>query len=245
MQAMTATCPSCGGSVGVYAPAVSLRVTCQHCASLLGIRGDTLVYADSLAKQILWKGSFPIGSTATIEGVVYTLVGYVFRDTQVTPNTTRGDGAKGYWYEYMLYNPTAGVRWLANVPRRRRNFWWWDGMIFRWYFLEPLSAGAAVPVTSTTVSYKGSTFRRRDWCEARVRGLEGEFDRRVTVGQRSDSIYYMREAEMVAFEQTNGELSWQFGRAVPGKAVERAFDPKTGAENPIALDDVKAARTLE
>src|SRR5689334_14551054 len=128
-----ATCPSCGGPIDVYAAAVSRRVTCQRCESLLEIRGDALVRVDSLEKQLLWKGAFPIGSTATIDGVEYTLVGYVFRATRITSSATR------YWYEYTLYNPGAGVRWLVNAPRRRHSIWWWDGLIFRWYLLEPLS----------------------------------------------------------------------------------------------------------
>lgn len=227
MQATKATCPSCGGPVDVYARAVARRVTCQRCESLLEVRGDALVYVGSLEKQILWKGEFPIGSTATFEGVLYTLVGYVFRDTQLSPNTAGSDGAKRYWYEYMLYDPAAGVRWLVNVPRRRRSIWWWDGLIYRWYFMESLSPGEVIPVTDVTVSYKGSTFRRHDWCEGEVRGLLGELDRRVRFPQRFDSIYYTRSTEMIAFEQTGSEMSWQFGRLVPGSAVKLAFDPRT------------------
>jgi hypothetical protein len=225
--------------VALRAPGVTRRVVCEHCKALLDVTGDAPVVVSSLAKQPLWKDPFPIGATATIDRLPYMLVGCVQREAWLTQNP---DGARRYWSEYVLYNPAAGIRSLVNVPRRRRSFWWWDGLLFRWYFLEPLPSSAVQPLSPKSVSYGGTVFRRHDYCEPTVKALSGEIPESLTVGQRSESTYYTHATELVAFEQTKSAASWYFGRLVPEIAVKLAFDPSIGAENPLVLDGAKAGR---
>jgi hypothetical protein len=238
-EATAARCPSCGGPVDVRAPAVSRRVTCRSCGSLLAVGRDGLAYVDTLEKQLLWKEDFPIGSEATIGGVTYTLVGYMHCDAQTRrPEVTRN------WFEYLLYSPQVGHRRILCVPRSRSSVWWWNAIIHRWVFLEPLPPGdIQFPADRTRageIGYKGSTFRKRDYCRARVRGLLGEFHWNVRVGEHHESAYYTRSTEMLAMEQTGDRISWYLGRTVPKEALNRAFDPQSGAANPVALDEAKA-----
>ena len=99
------SCPNCGGPLELHAPDKSERVTCPNCSSLLDIHQGQLKFFQAL-KPGAFQPSIPLGSVGEFKEGKLTVIGFVTRS--VTFDQTY------YWFEYLLYNPQLGFRWLVQ-----------------------------------------------------------------------------------------------------------------------------------
>ena len=199
-------CPHCGGPLALRVPS-SERTVCPNCDSLLDVQQQgELKYLD-VVKHGKEAPHLPLGSTGKLFDVAYTVVGYMVRS--VTYEKTRYP-----WREYLLYEPRAGFRWLAES----------DG---HFSFGEPVNVADVVRQLEARVSYRGLNYRLFQKGNARVDDVRGEFYWKVKVGDRANSVDYVRAPELLSLEESGdhgaAEIQWTKLTYVPHKQIAQAF----------------------
>lgn len=206
-------CPHCNGPLELRAPDAAQRVTCPSCNSLLDVDRGNLHYLRTLEQTK--EPRFPLGASALFDGVSLTLVGFMVRGCMV-------EGQWYYWEEYLLYAPEVGFRWLVNGEGG-------------WFFVEPVAPGDVEQAGPTKVRYQQKGFQLKESVLAVVDYVRGEFYWKVEVGEQTTTADYVSREETLSMERSEGEVNWSFGRRVDPAALDRAFDPRTGRANPVAL----------
>lgn len=150
------------------------------------------------------KPTIPLGRTGTLEGLTWTVIGYVERSTEI-------EGERFSWQEYLLYEPNAGYRWIVVD----------EGV---WRLCTPVSA-ADVDTRGAPhiVRYKGGTYRVRNDGTARVDYVLGEFYWRVEVGETVRATDFESGNVVVSREAAGAEINWTLGAPVNGRELARAF----------------------
>lgn len=210
VSATQVNCPKCGGPIALRAPDQSLRVTCQNCNSMLDAESGKLSFLSTLKNpevQIL----IPLGSEGTIDGVTYTIIGFMERHAMYA-------GRAYPWSEYLLYEPNTGFRWLVCNDRH-------------WSFVGPVDQPLDLSnMAHSWFWYDGRTFRIYDRGQAFVRHVVGEFYWKVEVGDSARTADFIAPPRMLSFENTAGpqaaEIVASIGRYITAEELETAFDVK-------------------
>jgi Domain of unknown function (DUF4178) len=221
------SCPHCGGPLELRAPDRSERVTCPNCASLLDIEQGQLKFLQAL-KPGMFQPSIPLGSVGDLKEGKLTVIGFVGRS--VTFDQTY------FWFEYLLYNPQIGFRWLVQSDDH-------------WSYVK------SVPPGECSEGFKGATFQGKEFklfqdATATVEYVTGEFYWKVTKGEQARAIDYIRPPEMLSIElstivpqavyqsfnktavswgyqekgkQARGEINCSLGLYLKPEEVEKAF----------------------
>ena len=173
------SCPHCGGPLELRAPDKSERVTCPNCGSLLDIHQGQLKFLQAL-KPGAFQPSIPLGTTGEFKEGKLTVIGFVTRS--VTFDQTY------YWFEYLLYNPQIGFRWLVQSDDQ-------------WSFVK------SVPPGEVSEGFKSATFQGKEFkifqdATATVENVAGEFYWKVSTGEKARAIDYVRPPEMISIELT-------------------------------------------
>ena len=179
-KAVQLSCPKCGGPLELRVPDASERVTCQNCASLLDIQEGKLKFFQAL-KRGRFTPLIPLGATGELSEGKFTVIGFVTRS--VTFDQTY------FWFEYLLYNPAIGFRWLVQSDDH-------------WSFVKP------VPPGEVTEDYKKALYQGKEFyiyqdATATVQYVLGEFYWKVQGGEQSRAIDYIRPPEMLSIELSN------------------------------------------
>lgn len=194
-------CPNCGGAVELRAPDRAMRVVCGYCSTLLDCEGP-LAILETLSAQPKMPADIPLGAKGTFDGITYTLIGRLRRETY-------DDGSVYFWEEYLLYEPAVGFRWLVESNGH-------------WSFVTTLPPGA-VEIGYDKVAYGGRDFRLYDMATAEVAGVWGEMYWRVTVGEKADTADYIAPPAMLSKETTADEVNWSVGLYLTPAQVRAAF----------------------
>jgi hypothetical protein len=128
------------------------------------------------------------------------------------------EGTKYFWEEYLLYNSSAGFRWLTCSDDH-------------WSFVGAISVGDIVdrkPASATrTLTYRGTRFKIFADAQARVDYVLGEFYWKVEVGEKVRAIDYVAAPEMISKEITGegkaAEVNLSHGVYVAPKEIEKTF----------------------
>lgn len=219
-------CPNCNAAIDIRAEG-SQRAVCGHCNALVDLQEVRVL------DQLKQKGSprIPLGKKfKSIEGEL-TLIGFVHRSAQI----------EGDWYpfyEYLLYAPEVGFRWLVES----------DG---HWSYVQPVDI-AAVTQAGSHVTYDGVKFRLFQNSPLRVETVLGEFYWKVTAGETTYGRDYVAPPAMLSCEEANGEQTWSLSTYMKTADVQAAFgteefmgspsgvganqpDPTSGVATPLTL----------
>ena len=233
------SCPKCGGPLELRAPDTAERVTCPNCASLLDVEQGKLKFFQAL-KPGTFKPLIPIGATGEIGEGKFTVIGFVARS--VTFDRTY------FWFEYLLYNPQIGFRWLVQSDNH-------------WSYVKSVPPGEVAQDYNKAI-YKGQPFAIYQDATATVEYVIGEFYWKVARGEQTRAIDYIRPPEMLTIELSNlipksyydataapilwsfvdrhapkkssGEINCSLGMYVTVVGVEKAFGVK-GLPGPFGV----------
>jgi Domain of unknown function (DUF4178) len=203
------SCPHCGGPLELRAPDQSERVTCPNCASLLDIHQGQLKFLEAL-KPGRFTPALPLGATGQLSEGKLTVIGFVARS--VTFDQTY------FWFEYLLYNPQIGFRWLVQSDDH-------------WSYVKSVPPGEVSEAGKKAI-YLGKQFDIYQDATATVEYVTGEFYWKVQRGEKARAIDYIKPPEMLSIELTNtvpkavyeaagkAPISWSYRAAESDAAAE-------------------------
>ncbi len=226
ITALSLNCPHCGGALELKAPDQTQRVGCPHCNSLLECAHGKLQYLQSLDTRRV-KPKIPLGSVGTINGVEYTVIGFMERFA-VWQETTFP------WTEYLLYSADAEFRWLVCNKKH-------------WSFVEPVAPHEASR-SQTQARYKGQEFKLYDRGNAHVRYVVGEFYWKVSVGDTVETADFINPPQMLSFELSNdgnnSELNVSLGTYMTVEELNEVFRLKI-ADEPLGVGTIQPRPNTE
>lgn len=202
-------CPNCAGPLTLLAPDVSERVTCPNCQGLLDCSHGKLEYLTTLKSKKAPKPLLPMGSKGRVDGVEWTLLGFLQRYVV-------DSGQRYYWTEYLLYEPAIGFRWLVNSEEH-------------WNFVTPVPPGE-VTGGGMTADWNGKTFKLYQKGTAYVGYVLGEFYWKVSLGETVETKDFIAPPVMLSYEGSStaqsSEMNISAGRYMAHEEVEAAFSVK-------------------
>ena len=209
-QSAALSCPQCGAAVVLKAGGLSMTAACTHCGSLIDTSNPVWKLIEGAVNRNLLKPKIPIGKRGKFDGVEYECIGCMLRV----------DGAGDHWFEYLLYNPFQGFKWLVNY----NGHWNWVTVL-----LEPPQdgGGGLVPDWPEFRLYSAG------WAE--VVDVIGEFYWKVRRHERTQVEDYISPPRIASCETYPDldEETWSLGKYMTEAEVFAAFalpGARTGAE---------------
>jgi endogenous inhibitor of DNA gyrase (YacG/DUF329 family) len=205
-------CPQCGSTVQVKL-AGSKSITCAACNSLIDVSqgiGGELRHAmqDEPIKPLI-----ALGSTGTMQGKQWQVVGYQHRMGYTLDDPDERFG----WGEYLLYSAKAGFLFLVDAS---------DG----WSVVKP-ATGAPSKRGNKSYAYLGTTYQLAYSYKAETSYVAGEFYWQVTQGQTTFNEDYTSGKNLLTSEQAGKEITWSVGSKVDHTTVAMAFKLKERVED--------------
>jgi hypothetical protein len=210
-------CPSCGAPITLRSYENAARVTCEYCDTLIDQSHEGLSIVAKFEKRQKYKPRFALGSRATFESKSWELIGFMRRDSQGF-----------HWYEYLLFNPYHGYRFLSES----------DG---HWNYIRPLRS---VPISDKRsghgrLSSKGRTYKHFSGYKARVSFVSGEFYWKVEVGDQVMVEDYIAPPYVISSELSLGansaEANYSEGTYIEPAAIYRAFGKPDSSRAPQGI----------
>lgn len=211
-------CPNCGASMSLKASGRSLSIVCASCGSILDV-------ADENFPKIISKLNdspdfvtplIPLGQRGKLKGHLWEVIGFL----------ERKDPAYDYiWYEYLLFNPYQGYRWLTEAQGH------WNYVLMSKDKPHLQTNSITNKVTSRYLGKEYSLFNKG---EAVVSFALGEFYLRIKVGDKVECEDYISPPYMLSCEKDDSEETWSLGEYIEPSEIEEAFKldfslpPKSG-----------------
>lgn len=198
-------CPNCGAAIELRSFTNALSVVCQSCLSVLDARDPNLkILQEAQTKQRIVP-DIPLGTRGKFAEGTFEVIGFQER-------TTYEDGLAYSWFEYLLFNPFKGFRYLT-VFRGHWNY-------VRTLNTLPQAAGSGVKVGDTTFKLYSNSM-------ASTTFVLGEFPWQVMVGEQVQCTDYVAPPKVLSAETTPEEIVWSMGTYMTGDEVWKAFQLTT------------------
>lgn len=200
------SCPACGAPMELRAAGLTMSAVCPSCGALLDTSDAQLRLIERAQNQQRIEPLLPLGSRGTLFGTPWEVIGFLERkDAYVA------------WYEYLLFNPWRGFRWLVNYQGH------WS---FVTTLLERPDTGPP-DKDLRRVSFHGETYRLFARGGAIVTYVLGEFYWQTRVGETTYLGDYICPPRVLSSERYPEllEETWSQGEYLEPRAVEGAFAP--------------------
>lgn len=203
-------CPQCGGPLELRAPDRTERVTCPNCNSLLDVNQGQLEYLKSLRPPD-FQPLIPIGTSGDVPEGKMMVIGAMSRSVTI-------EGTQYFWYEYLLYNPQIGFRWLVHSD----NHW-------NYVYAVPPGEVAEMPKTA---SFRNKNYKIFQDAQCVVESVLGEFYWKVEAGEKVQGVDYVAPPYILSKEVSRvytsdkkftGEINWSLGTYITVNQIEKAF----------------------
>src|SRR5581483_934319 len=141
-------CPNCGGPVELRGFGHALTVVCQQCLTVLDATTPELKILQHVQEKYRVNPTIPLGQRGKFNNVPWQVIGFQVR-------TVYDEGTPYSWYEYLLFNPYKGFRYLTEYQGH-------------WNFVTVLESQPARKAVGGrgAVVMDGHTFRHFDGAEA-------------------------------------------------------------------------------
>jgi hypothetical protein len=204
-------CPNCGAAIELRSFTNALSVVCQSCLSVLDARDPNLQVLQEAQSKERIVPDIPLGTRGTFADGTFEVIGFQER-------TTYEEGLAYSWFEYLLFNPYKGFRYLT---------------VFRghWNFVRTLNTLPSVS-GARNVRVGDTTFKMYSNSMAETSFVLGEFPWMVKVGEQVQVTDYVAPPKVLSAETTPEEIVWSMGDYMTGDEVWKAF--KLGTPAPRA-----------
>ena len=214
------SCPNCAGPLELRAPDQTERVTCPNCNSLLDVNEGQLSFLKALKKQP-FEPLIPLGAEGELPEGKMAVIGAMSRSVTI-------EGTQYFWYEYLLYNPQIGFRWLVHSDDH-------------WSYVQSVPPGEVTEAPKSTY-FRGKSYKIFQDAFANVESVLGEFYWKVEAGERVRGVDYVNPPHILSKEvslvpeskdedgskkkkkQRTGEINWSLGTYLPVRDVEKIFN---------------------
>ncbi|WP_342620244.1 DUF4178 domain-containing protein [Rhodoferax sp. GW822-FHT02A01] len=198
-------CPNCGATLTLQL-STTQSMTCGSCHSIIDVSqglGGELRHAtqDEPVQPLI-----ALGSTGTLQGVEWQVVGFQHRMGMDPADTSEQFG----WEEYLLYNRKRGFTFLVDST---------EG----WSVVKPATGAPVVSSNGQSASYLGTRYQLKESYSAETNYVVGEFYWQVHRGQRTSNRDYASGRSILSMEQSPQELTWSVGSMVSSDTVTQAF----------------------
>jgi hypothetical protein len=195
-------CPNCGGEVPKLHEGRSERLGCPYCGAVSDIPTRTVV---AQQEKLLQTPDIPVGNTGIFESISYTCLAYIQR-------STKNDGERYGWDEYLLFNAQEGYRWLVKDPETG---WSWVA------FVSPADIDrSSLP---NELRFANQTYRLRNTGLAQVDYVLGEVYWKCSIGESVSVMDFASGSEVISREQAAGEVNYSHSRSVRWPKIAAAF----------------------
>ena len=208
------TCPGCGGSLPLVAPAAAERVVCRYCGAVSDLARGVPSMQGRAAKmpKVL---RLPIGAEGTLRGVPVVCTGAMVRGLTE-------DGEHFAWTEYLLYGgASVGYLWVIDD----------EGTLST---ARPVGVGE-VQRDDRSALYQGRSFPFKQSAQPSVEYVVGEFYWKVAVGDRARTTDYASGHDVLSVEDADGEVNVTFCEPISAAELASAF----GLPPPSSFDGVQ------
>ena len=151
-----------------------------------------------------------------------TLAGVRWRVTGVLQRSTRIEGERYTWEEYLLHEAANGFRWLVVS----------DG---HWNFVEGVDPGLVQRGGGGSsdddddddddehVTFDGERYKLYSGGTAKIEWASGELPWEVTLGDTSDVKDYVKAPHVLSSESSEDEIVWSRGFYTAPEAIAKSF----------------------
>lgn len=212
-------CPHCGAPVLVRLDSTR-AVTCGNCHSIIRLAGEDGGALQSALQQHTVQPLIPLGSTGTLQGTPWQVVGYQRRSGQ-EPD----DDETFAWGEYLLYNRQAGFAFLVDAE---------DG----WSLVRPTTGAPQLEAGGQSARYLGQRYFLQSRYRATTTYVLGEFYWPVACGEQTDNRDFSSGRGLLSMERSASEITWSAGDRIASRDVVQAFG---AAAHPALLARADAA----
>lgn len=213
------SCPSCGATVTVRAEGQSLSVVCSHCRAVIDSADPNHRILSKAKSRQKYAPLIPLGTRGKLFGSTWEVIGFM----------RRTDGTGVYpWFEYLLFNPWRGFRWLVNSNGH-------------WSFVTMTKARphpAGLPDSplahgADRIVLDDVTYKRFLTGAAVVSYVYGEFYWQVSTKDRVQVADFIAPPKMLSMEKDKDEIVWSVGEYVEPGVVAEAF--KVSLPEPVGV----------
>ncbi len=195
-QSQAMGCPACAAPVELRAQGLTTTAVCGSCGTMLDTSTPDLKRIGKVAETTLkLMPLLPIGRRGTFRNETWEVIGFMRREDQWSA-----------WFEYLLFNPWQGFRWLVNF----NGHWTWV---------------VSLPAHQGEPKVNGEKFKLFAAEEVVVTDVLGEFFWRVKAGEKVELRDFIAPPRILSGEASEeyNEITWSLGEYVPATEVAAAF----------------------
>jgi hypothetical protein len=208
-------CPNCGSAIELRSFSNATSVVCQSCLSILDARDPNLQVLQEAQSRERIVPEIPLGSRCTFPSGTFEAIGFQQR-------TVYEDGVAYSWYEYLIFNPFKGFRYLTV----------YNG---HWNFVRTLNTLPSASAGGNSVKVGDTAFKIFSNSMAETSFVLGEFPWMVKVGEQVQCTDYIAPPKVLSAETTPEEIVWSIGDYISGEEVWKAFKLTTPVPRAVGV----------
>ncbi|MFA5507890.1 MAG: DUF4178 domain-containing protein [Vulcanimicrobiota bacterium] len=201
-EVRSVSCTGCGAPFELVTGAVSRTYVCQYCGTSMDSSHPELVQlgkAVDKAQELADSATLKLGMQVRLPEGVFRLIGFC-------ESSTRVEGEKYFWKEYLLYHRSQGYRWLSQTESHFT--------LYRQLHEVPLTLRRRPQgeASNDTLRYQGMRFRHFQTSRVVTERVVGEFYWRLSRGATSTSWDYISPPYLLSASVADSDMTWSLGR---------------------------------
>jgi len=216
-KATALNCPKCGSAIVLRTFSNAVNVVCESCHAILDASDPKLKILEEARKRLDITPLIPLGTRGLWKGHTYEVVGFQSR-------AINSDGVNYYWFEYLLYNPYAGYRYLTEYNGH------WNDVTVCHTLPTPGNAGI-----KPQMRLGDRSFTHFQTAKAFTTFILGEFPWQVRLNDKVEARDYIAPPFILSSESTPEETTWSMGEYVASSEIRDAFKLKADLPSPMGV----------